>query len=336
MSGSGLLLDLSSAAARIPAGPVLRVIRQRVIQAAAVVLLVSTACFAIIQSLPGDIAFRIAAGRYGYDHVTAASADRVRAELGLDRPAWQQLLEWLGDLATLDLGTSLVTGTSVAGELGLYLSSSLQLAVAALAIALLVGTTAGALAAFRPGGVLDRITTLWVSGARSLPPFLLGLVLILVFSVHLGVLPAAGHGAAGNVVLPAVTLAVGLSGLFARVTRDTVAQIRQSDYVRFAATKGLGGRLVFLRHVLRNAGVTLLSYVGVQLLILIEGVVVVESLFAWPGLGHALVHAIFWRDLPMIQATALALALLVVALNTLVDLGTLALDPRPRRREVVL
>lgn len=330
-------MNFSPAPPRVRTGPALRVMRQRAIQAAAVVLLVSTACFAIIQSLPGDIAFRIAAGRYGYDQVTAASADTVRAELGLDRPAWQQLLDWLGDLLSLDLGTSLVTGASVTGELGLYLSSSLQLAAAAaLAMALVAGATAGALAASRPGGILDRLTTLWVSGARSLPPFLLGLVLILVFSVHLGVLPAAGHGDAGNIVLPAVTLAVGLSGLFARVTRDTVAQIRQSDYVRFAATKGLGGRLVFLRHVLRNAGVTLLSYVGVQLLVLIEGVVVVESLFAWPGLGHALVHAIFWRDLPMIQATALALALLVVALNTVVDLGTLALDPRPRRRELVL
>jgi len=329
-------VNVSPTRSRIPAGPTLRAIRQRAIQAAAVVLLVSTACFAIVQSLPGDLAFRIAAGRYGYDQVTTASADTVRAELGLDRPVWQQLLDWLGDLATLDLGTSLVTGTSVAGELGLYFSSSLQLAAAALAIAVVLGATAGALAASRPGGVIDRITTLWVAGARALPPFLLGLVLILFFSVHLGVLPASGHGETGNIVLPAATLAVGLSGLFARVTRDTVARIRHSDYVRFAATKGLGSRLVFLRHVLRNAGVTLLSYVGVQLLILIEGVVVVESLFAWPGLGHALVHAIFWRDLPMLQATALALALLVVALNTLVDLGTLALDPRPRRREMVL
>jgi peptide/nickel transport system permease protein len=329
-------MDTSTTPPRPPAAPAFRVLRQRAVQAAAVVLLVSAACFAIVQSLPGDIAFRIAAGRYGYDQVTAASADTVRAELGLDRPAWQQLLDWLGNLVTLDLGTSLVTGTSVAGELGAYLSSSLQLAAAALALALVLGATVGALAATRPGGILDRITTLWVSAARALPPFLLGLVLILFFSVHLGMLPAAGHGDAGNTVLPAATLAVGLSGLFARVTRDTVVQIRQSEYVRFAATKGLGERLVFVRHVLRNTGVTLLSYVGVQLLILIEGVVVVESLFAWPGLGHALVHAIFWRDIPMLQASALALALLVVALNTVVDLGALALDPRPRRREVVL
>ncbi len=316
--------------------PAARVLRRRAVQAAAVVLLVTTACFAVVQTLPGDLAFRIAAGRYGYDQVTAASADTVRAELGLDLPAWQQFLGWVGDLLALNLGTSLVTGADVGAELGLYLSSSLQLAAAALGIALILGATAGVLAAARPDGVLDRVTTLYVSGARALPPFLLGLVLILLFSVHLGVLPAAGHGTPAGIVLPAATLAVGLSGLFARVTRDTVVRIRESDYVRFAATKGLGGRLVFLRHVLRNAGATVLSYVGVQLLILIEGVVVVESLFAWPGLGHALVHAIFWRDLPMIQATALALALLVVALNTLVDLGTLALDPRPRSREAVL
>lgn len=311
-------------------------LRQRAVQAAAVVLLVSSGCFAIVQSLPGDIAFRIAAGRYGYDQVTAASADSVRSELGLDRPAWQQLLDWLADLATLDLGTSLVTGAGILGELRLYLSSSLQLAAAALALALAVGATAGALAAAKPGGALDRITTLWVSAARALPPFLLGLLLILFFSVHLGVLPAAGHGEASSIVLPAATLAVGLSGLFARVTRDTVVQIRQSEYVRFAATKGLGEPLVFLRHILRNTGVTLMAYIGVQLLVLIEGVVIVESLFAWPGLGHALVHAIFWRDIPMIQATALALTLLVVAMNTVVDLGSLALDPRPRRREAVL
>lgn len=329
-------MEPPTAGLRIPSGPAARILRRRTVQAVAVVLLVSTACFVIVQNLPGDIAFRIAAGRYGYDQVTAVSADSVRAELGLDRPLWQQLFDWLTDLFTFNLGTSLVTGGDVAGELAFYLSSSIQLAVVALAIAFVTGATAGALAAGRPGGALDRITNLWVTGARALPPFLLGLVLILLFSVHLGVLPAAGHGEATNIVLPAVTLAVGLSGLFARVTRDTVVQVRESGYVHFAQTKGLSGRVVFFRHILRNTGVTLIAYVGVQVLILIEGVVIVESLFAWPGLGHALVHAIFWRDIPMIQATAVALALLVVVLNTAVDLGSAAIDPRPRRREVVL
>ena len=315
-------------------GTVPRLLVRRAAQGVGVAVLVSTACFAVVQSLPGDIAYRIAAGRYGYDQVDAAAAGAVRAELGLDRPAWQQFLSWLGDLARLDLGTSLVTGASVAHELWLTLSSTLSLAAAALVVAFLGGSALGVLAARRPGGLLDRATTLWVTGARALPPFLLGLVLVLVFSVHLGVLPAAGHGGGTSIVLPALTLAVGLSGLFARVARDAVTQVRASEHVRFAATKGLGERALFLRHVLRNSGVTLVAYLGVQALVLVEGVVVVESLFAWPGLGHALVHAIFWRDVPVLQATALALALLVVALNTAVDLATRALDPRPQTREV--
>jgi len=313
----------------------LRILRKRAVQAVVVALVVTALSFLIVQSLPGDIAFRIAAGRYGYDRVTAASADVVRAELGLDRPAWRQLVSWWTDLARLDLGSSLVTGRRVTEELPLYLSSTLQLAAVSLAVALAAGGALGALAASRPGGVLDRAETLWVSGTRAVPPFLLGLLLILVFSVHLGVLPATGHGRTSNLVLPAVTLAVGLSGLLARITRDTVRRILASEHVRFAATKGLPGRVVFVRHVVRNAGVTLIAYAGVQALILIEGVLVVEVVFAWPGLGHALVHAVFWRDIPMIQATALALALLAVALNTVVDLAAVAIDPRPRSPEVV-
>ncbi len=312
-----------------------RVLAQRCVQAVSVTVLVSTACFAVVQTLPGDVAMRIAAGRYGYDGVTAATADAVRAELGLDAPAWQQLLRWWADLLRLDLGTSLVTGRDVGAELALPVASSLQLAAAALVLAVAVGGVVGTAAARRPGGLLDRLTTVWVVGARALPPFLLGLLLIVVFSVHLGWLPAVGHGSTSSVVLPAATLAVGLSGLFARVTRDTVAQIGGSAFVAFAETKGLRRRAVLVRHVLRNAGLTLVAYLGVQAVLLVEGVVVVESLFAWPGLGHALVHAIFWRDVPVLQAAAVALGLLVVLVNTVVDLAGLALDPRPRRREVV-
>ena len=317
------------------AGPVLRVLRQRGLQVAGVAAAVSTACFAIVQSLPGDIGYRIAAGRYGYDQVDASSAAAVREELGLDRPAWQQLLDWWAQVASLDLGTSLVTGGSVARELTVHLAGSVQLAAVSLALAFAIGAVLGSAAALRPGGLADRTCGTWVTGSRALPPFLLGLVLILLFSVHLGILPAAGHGSRSSIVLPALTLAIGLSGLFARVTRDAVAQVLRSDQVRFAETKGLAARTVLVRHVARNSGVTLVAYLGAQALVLVEGVVVVESLFAWPGLGHALVHAVFWRDVPALQATALALALLVVAINTVVDLVTLALDPRPRSGAVL-
>lgn len=307
---------------------------RRAAQGTGVALLVSVLCFLAVLRLPGDAAYRIAAGRYGYDLVDQGAADSVRAELGLDRPAWRQLGDWLLDLAQLDLGRSLVTSRPVVEEVGYYLQGTLQLAAAALALALMVGAALGTLAARRPGAVLDRLTTGWVASVRALPPFLLGLLLIMVFSAQLGLLPAVGHGTGASIVLPALTLGLGLSGLVARVTRDAIVEVRESDYVRFAYTKGLAERWVLLRHVARNAAVVLVPYLGVQAVILVEGVVVVESLFAWQGLGHALVHAVFWRDVPVLQATALALALLVVLVNTVVDLAVLWLDPRPRRLEV--
>ncbi|GGG62413.1 ABC transporter permease [Kocuria dechangensis] len=307
-----------------------RVLVRRTAQAVAVALAVTVTCFIIVQRLPGDIAFRIAAGRYGYDKVDAAAAAEVRAQTGLDEPAFDQLAGWILDAVRLDFGTSLVTGAAVTGELGHHLAATLHLAACALLVSLVLGAAIGVLAAQSRGGLLDRLTDVWVAVARAMPPFVLGLVLIIVFSVQLGWVPAAGHGERGNIVLPALTLAAGLSGLFARVTRDTVVQILDSEQVRFAETKGLGRHVVLARHVLRNAGVTLVAYVGVQALVLVEGVVVVESLFAWPGLGHALVHAVFWRDIPSMQATVLALALIVVVVSTLVDLAVLALDPRTR------
>jgi peptide/nickel transport system permease protein len=309
------------------------VVARRGAQAVGVAVLVSVLCFLVVRRLPGDAAYRIAAGRHGYDLVDQETADSVRAELGLDRPAWRQLGDWLLDLVQLDFGRSLVTSRPVVEEVGYYLLGTLQLAAVALAFAIVLGGTAGVLAAQRPAGLVDRLTTAWVAGVRAVPPFLLGLLLVVVFSAQLGLLPAVGHGDASSIVLPALTLGIGLSGLVARVTRDAVLEVRQSEYVRFAHTKGLAERWVLLRHVVRNAAVVLVPYLGVQAVILIEGVVVVESLFAWQGLGHALVHAVFWRDVPVLQATAVVLALLIVTVNTVVDLVVLWLDPRPRQLE---
>jgi peptide/nickel transport system permease protein len=312
-----------------------RVLARRVGQAVGVSVLVSVLCFLVVRQLPGDTAYRIAAGRYGYDRVDAETADAVRDELGLDRPAWQQLGTWLGDLFQLDLGRSLVTSRPVTEEVGYYLVGTLQLVAAGLALAIVLGAGIGVLAARRPEGWLDRLATGWVASVRAVPPFLLGLLLVVLLSAQLGLLPAVGHGSATALVLPALTLGIGLSGLVARVTRDAVVEVRASDYVRFAQTKGLSERAVLTRHVVRNAAGALVPYLGVQAVILVEGVVVVESLFSWQGLGHALVHAVFWRDVPVLQATVLVLALLIVAINTLVDLAVLWLDPRPRRLESV-
>jgi peptide/nickel transport system permease protein len=317
------------------AGParLARVLAGRALQGIGVAVLVAGLCFLVVQRLPGDIAYRVAAGRYGYDLVDGESAAAVSRELGLDRPAWQQLLTWLGDLAQLDLGRSLVTQRPVSSEVGYYLTGTLQLAAAALLLAVAIGAVLGTVAARRPGGAVDRLTDLWVAAVRALPAFLLGLLLIVVLSVQLKLLPAVGHGGSTTIVLPALTLALGLSGLITRVTRDAVVEVSRADYVRFARTKGLSERVVLLRHVVRNAAVLLVPYLGAQAVLLIEGVVVVEALFSWHGLGHALVHAVFWRDVPVLQATALVLALLVVAVNTIVDVTVLWLDPRPRAQE---
>lgn len=309
------------------------VIARRAAQAVAVAIGVSALCFVITQRLPGDIAYRIAAGRYGYDMVDAEAAASVRDELGLDRPLWQQLGEWVLDLLQLDLGRSLVTSQPVLTEVSHYLAATLQLATLSIVVAVVVGAGIGIVAARRPGGFADRCSSLWVASVRAVPPFLLGLLLMIVLSAQLGLFPAVGHDD-GGIVLPALTLGLSLSGLIARVTRDAVVEVRGSAYVEFAQTKGLPEKWVLVRHVLRNAAVSLVPYLGVQFVVLIEGVVVVESLFAWDGLGHSLVHAVFWRDIPVLQATALVLALLIVLVNTLVDLAVLGLDPRPRGRAV--
>ncbi|WP_344192577.1 ABC transporter permease [Pedococcus aerophilus] len=314
----------------VPVRMLAGVLARRGVQAVSVALLVSVLCFVITLRLPGDAAYRIAAGRYGSDLVDSESAAAVRTELGLDRPAWVQLGDWLGSLVQLDLGRSLVTSRPVAQEVAFYLVGTLQLATAALVVAVVLGTGLGVAAARRPGGLVDRLVAVWVASVRAVPPFLLGLLLVVVVSAQLGLLPAVGHGTAASLVLPVTTLGAGLSGLVAGVTRDTVVEVHRSEWVRFARTKGLSERWVVLRHVVRNAAVVLVPYLGVQAVVLVEGVVVVESLFSWQGLGHALVHATFWRDVPVLQATALVLALLVVTVNTVVDLAGVWLDPRPR------
>jgi peptide/nickel transport system permease protein len=317
------------------AGPALRAVlgavARRALQAVLLALLVGLLCFFLLRLLPGDMAYRIAAGRYGYDMVTAAAAEAVRAELGLDRPWAAALADWWGRLLRGDLGASWVSGDPVAEEIGHQLGHTLRLAGGAVLLSLAVGPPLGLLAGLRPGGWLDRATLAAALALRALPPFVLGLGLILLFSVRLGALPAAGHGGAGSLMLPAATLALGLAALSCRVTRDAMRAVARSPYYAFARTKGLGARAALLRHGLRNVGVPVVAYLGVQLAFLVEGVVVVETLFAWPGIGHALVHAIFGRDVPMIQGTAMAMGLLFVGLNALVDLACLAIDPRRRR-----
>lgn len=306
----------------------MKTLTARLVQALVVAVLIGTATFVMMRSLPGDAAWRIAAGRYGYDAVDAAAAEAVRTELGLDGPALPALLHWLGDLVTLDFGTSLVSGQPVMEEIAHQLGASAALAGVALLLSVLIGPPLGILAGMRPGGLFDRCLLVVSTGLKAVPQFLLALVLIVLLAVQLRLLPAAGHGEARHFILPALTLALGLAAVNARIARDAMARIADMPFWRFAEWKGLSRRQVLWRHGLRNVSVPLLTYLGLQFVTLVEGVVVVESIFGWPGIGHALVHAIFSRDVPMVQGTALVLGLGFVLVNTGIDLILRRIDPR--------
>lgn len=305
---------------------------RRLVQVLALSLLIGTLCFLMVRALPGDLATRIAAGRYGYDLVSNAAADAVRSELGLNHPAWLGLLHWWRDMATLNLGQSLVSQRSVWDEVTYHLGATLRLSGAALAIAFAAGVPLGLWAGLRPGGWVDKASWLLAVMLRAMPPFLLSVLLILLVAVQWGVLPAGGDETQASLVLPALTLGLGLAAGLARVTRAAMLDVVQSPFFEFARTKGLSDWQAVVRHGLRNAAAPVTAYLGVQALFLVEGALVVETIFAWPGIGHALVHAVFGRDIPVVQGTALCMGLMFVVFNLLVDATCMAVDPRHAKK----
>lgn len=303
---------------------------RRAMQVLLLAAVVGTLCFVMARLLPGDMATRIAASRYGYDLVSNAAAAAVRAELGLDLPAWRALLAWWGELARLDLGRSLVTGDPVWREITHQLGATIDLSVTALVMAVVAGVPLGLWSGLHAGGWVDRLTLAMAVVLRATPAFLMAVLLMLLVAVKLGMLPVAGDDHAAGLLLPAATLALGLAAGIARVARGAMRDVAASPSFEFARTKGLSDTQALLRHGLRQAALPVVAYLGVHAVLLVEGAVVVETLFAWPGIGHALVHAVFGRDVPMIQGTALCMGVLFVVFNLLVDAACLALDPRRR------
>ena len=308
----------------------LELLLRRLMQALVLALGVGMLCLLMMRALPGDMALRVAAGRYGFDRVDNAAADAVRAELGLDRSLWQVLPGWWLDLLSLDLGRSLVTGAPVLEELAHQLGATLQLSGAALALALPIGLLLGLRAGLRPGGTVDRLTLALAVLLRVMPSFLLAVLLMLGVAVGTGALPVAGDQGPASLLLPAATLAAGLAAGLARITRQALRGFLASDAWAFARMKGLSESQALRHHGLRHVVLPVLAWLGVQAVFLVEGAVVVESLFAWPGIGHALVHAVFARDVPMIQGTALCMGLMFVLFNLLTDAASVAADPRRR------
>jgi glutathione transport system permease protein len=292
-----------------------------------VLLVVSLFVFAFVHLLPGDPA-RLVAG----PEAKAEDVARVRAELGLDRPLAEQYLAYLARTLTGDLGRSSKTGRRVADEIGDRFMPTFWLTVAAMAWSTLAGLAIGVLSGVRRGRWQDQLGIVFAVSGISFPGFWLGLMLINVFAVRLGWLPTGGYGSLAHFVLPAITLGAGVAAVLARFTRSAFVEVAAEDYVRTARAKGVPENRVVWKHTLRNALIPVITLTGLQFGFLLGGSIVVEVVFAWPGLGRLLIDSVSFRDYPVIQAEVLLFSLEFVLINLAVDLLYAAVNPEIRLR----
>jgi len=284
---------------------------------------VSIVVFLVLHFIPGDPA-RLAAG----PDATDADVEQIRQNYGLDKPLLNQYLIYVKNVASGDLGESFQTFTPVLEGIARTLPATLELTAAGMLLAVIIGVPLGIIAALRPRGVLDStLTTLAVVGI-SMPGFLLGLVLMSVFSASLGWLPPTGRGGLQHLILPAVTLGLPYVATFSRLARSTLMDVLKEDYIRTAYAKGVPNYKVVLKHALSNAAIPLVTVFGMDFGRLLGGAVIVETVFAWPGMGRFLIDAIMARDIYVVQGTVLVFAALVVVVNLIVDLAYGFLDPR--------
>ncbi len=292
-----------------------------------ILLCVSIITYSLIHFVPGDPAEIIAEIKYGED-VTPEIIEKVRGERGLDQPVIIQYTSWLSGVLRGDFGYSYRTGETVIKEITSRIKNTAELAVAAMALALIIALPTGIFSAVKKYSFLDSITMLGALLGVSIPNFWLALLLIFFFSLQLGLFPVFGSGEIRHLVLPAITLGTGMTAITTRLIRANILENLSRDYVRYARSKGLSERIILFRHVLKNALIPVVTVIGLQFGALLEGAVIVEVIFARPGLGRLLYDSIFSRDIPIIQGCVFFFALIYVTVNLLVDISYTLLDPK--------
>ncbi|MEJ2641293.1 MAG: ABC transporter permease [Desulfosarcinaceae bacterium] len=289
--------------------------------------------FVMLRMTPGDpaelILQKVFVGTEDYTADAGAKA-RIEERYGLNRPLYLQYGAWLSQAFRGDFGYSFRSGQRVTEEIGLRIRPTLVLSVAALGLSLVLTVIFGALTALARAPLLRAMLDTVIVSSIAVPNFYLALILVLVFGVWLNVLPVSGYGGPSHFVLPVVTLALTLFGYTTTILNDAVANVREQGFVLTARGKGLGPLTIFRRHVLRNALVPVVPYVALQLGYVLGGVVVVETVFAWPGIGNYLMDSIQTRDVPAIEACIAFIALAFSSANLLADLAVFLLDPRAR------
>ena len=290
---------------------------------------VSVVVFSIIHLLPGDPVLAILSGA----NATPEQERELRAQLRLDDPLPVQYVRFLARAAAGDFGRSIFTRRPVIEEIADQLPSTLELAGTAILIAVVVGIVLGVLAAVRHDTWIDRAAMLVALGGVCMPSFWLGLLLIFVFSLQLGWLPATGQGGVSRLILPAATIGLNYSAVIARLVRSSLLEVLGNNYISTARAKGLSEWGVTLKHALGNALIPVSTIIGVQLGNLLAGTIIVETVFSRRGMGRLAVTAVLDKDYPLIQGVVLVSALGYVLTNLLVDLSYSALDPRIRHRD---
>jgi ABC-type dipeptide/oligopeptide/nickel transport system permease component len=304
---------------------VLRFLSRRLLEALLALLFTSILVFSLIHMIPGDPA-RLVAGLEAGPEVV----ERFRRDLGLDRPLPLQYGSFLWNALEGDLGTSIRTGLPVLREIVDRFPYTLVIALGAIVLAVVTGIGTGILAAMRHNRLGDALVMVTALLAVSTPSYWLGLMLMLLFSLHLGLLPSIGIASPAHYVLPILTLGAQSGGVISRMTRSAMLDVLGQDFLRAASARGETERSVILRHALGNALIPVLSIVGLRFGNLIAGAVLVESVFAIPGVGRLLVDAVLWRDYPMIQGTMLFVAALFILVNAATDVLYAVVDPRIR------
>jgi peptide/nickel transport system permease protein len=306
---------------------------RRLISAIPVLLLVSLITFGMMRLIPGDPAAAIAGLSATPQQIT-----QIRQDLGLDQPFLVQLFRWYGGLLQGDLGRSILMGQGVFQTVMQRLPVTLALSAYALVLTLLIGLLAGIVSALKQNTVIDQLAMIFAMIGISVPSFFLGLMMIVLFSVHLGWLPTGGYiafstdpwGWFRTSTMPAISLALLQAGLLARITRSTMLEVMRQDYIRTARAKGLPHSQVVFRHALANAMIPITTVVGIIVSLLISGAVVTEALFSIPGIGQLLTQAVLNRDYPMVQGGLLLVTAFLVLVNIGIDLLYATLDPRVR------
>lgn len=300
---------------------------RRLLQSALILLGVSFITFALLYLLPSDPVRQIA-GR----SATPQTVANIREQLGLDQPFIVQYWRYLTNLLQLDLGRSYLQKTEVSTLIAARLPATLLLMVGAISAELVVGLTMGVVAALRRGTTTDNSLMIASFIGVSAPQFVVGLLLLYVFAVQLGWFPIGGYGTFAHLVLPALTLGILGSGWYSRMMRSSMIDVLRQDFIRTAHAKGLSRARVLLRHALPNAILPVIAMIGIDIGIFMGGIVVVESVFGWPGIGQLAWQAIQRIDIPIIMGVTLVSAFAIVLGNLVADIATLFADPRIKVR----